>query len=151
MIMVPLYAISSLISLFSLGAAFVIDAIRDIYEVGRLLMIRRTCQGNVLMLFFLGFCNLLFLRPSPFISRRRTFSTHSTPRSTTKTTCIPYQSFQTRNRSKRPIYIPVLKTGHPSYVAHLHCYFLENDLIITYNRICSSQASFSSSHTYSQI
>ena len=36
MIMVPLYAISSLISLFSLGAAFVIDAIRDIYEVGSL-------------------------------------------------------------------------------------------------------------------
>jgi hypothetical protein len=34
MLMVPLYAISSLISLFSLGAAFVIDAVRDIYEVG---------------------------------------------------------------------------------------------------------------------
>jgi hypothetical protein len=33
MIMVPLYALSSLISLFSLDAAFVIDAIRDIYEV----------------------------------------------------------------------------------------------------------------------
>jgi hypothetical protein len=33
MIMVPLYAISSLISLFSLEAAFVIDVIRDIYEV----------------------------------------------------------------------------------------------------------------------
>lgn len=33
MIMVPIYAISSLISLFSLEAAFVIDAIRDIYEV----------------------------------------------------------------------------------------------------------------------
>ncbi|KAF7299868.1 hypothetical protein HMN09_00993900 [Mycena chlorophos] len=32
MIMVPLYAISSLISLFSLDAAFFIDAIRDIYE-----------------------------------------------------------------------------------------------------------------------
>ncbi|KAI0309821.1 organic solute transporter Ostalpha-domain-containing protein [Amylostereum chailletii] len=32
MIMVPLYAISSLISLFSLEAAFVIDALRDIYE-----------------------------------------------------------------------------------------------------------------------
>ncbi|KAF8876937.1 organic solute transporter Ostalpha-domain-containing protein [Infundibulicybe gibba] len=32
MIMVPLYAISSLISLFSVEAAFVIDAIRDIYE-----------------------------------------------------------------------------------------------------------------------
>jgi len=33
MVMVPLYAISSLVSLFSLEAAFVIDAIRDIYEV----------------------------------------------------------------------------------------------------------------------
>ncbi|KAI0051529.1 DUF300-domain-containing protein [Auriscalpium vulgare] len=32
MLMVPLYAISSLISLFSLEAAFVIDVIRDIYE-----------------------------------------------------------------------------------------------------------------------
>ena len=35
MVMVPLYAISSLISLFSLEAAFVIDAFRDIYEVCR--------------------------------------------------------------------------------------------------------------------
>lgn len=35
MLMVPIYAISSLISLFSLEAAFVIDAIRDIYEVCR--------------------------------------------------------------------------------------------------------------------
>lgn len=33
MVMVPIYAISSLISLFSVEAAFVIDAIRDIYEV----------------------------------------------------------------------------------------------------------------------
>lgn len=33
MVMVPLYAVSSLISLFSLEAAFFIDAIRDIYEV----------------------------------------------------------------------------------------------------------------------
>jgi len=33
MVMVPLYAISSLISLFSVEAAFFIDAIRDIYEV----------------------------------------------------------------------------------------------------------------------
>ncbi|KAF8504296.1 organic solute transporter Ostalpha-domain-containing protein [Russula emetica] len=32
MVMVPLYAVSSLISLFSLEAAFVIDAFRDIYE-----------------------------------------------------------------------------------------------------------------------
>ena len=35
MLMVPIYAISSLISLFSLEAAFVIDAIRDIYEARR--------------------------------------------------------------------------------------------------------------------
>lgn len=33
MLMVPLYAIASLISLFSLEAAFFIDAVRDIYEV----------------------------------------------------------------------------------------------------------------------
>ena len=33
MVMVPLYAMASLISLFSMEAAFVIDAIRDIYEV----------------------------------------------------------------------------------------------------------------------
>ncbi|KAI9456749.1 organic solute transporter Ostalpha-domain-containing protein [Russula earlei] len=32
MLMVPIYAVSSLISLFSLEAAFIIDAIRDIYE-----------------------------------------------------------------------------------------------------------------------
>ena len=33
MVMVPIYAISSLIALFSLEAAFVIDVVRDIYEV----------------------------------------------------------------------------------------------------------------------
>lgn len=33
MLMVPLYAVASLISLFSLEAAFFIDVIRDIYEV----------------------------------------------------------------------------------------------------------------------
>ena len=31
--MVPIYAIASFIALFSLEAAFVIDVIRDIYEV----------------------------------------------------------------------------------------------------------------------
>jgi hypothetical protein len=30
---VPLYALSSLIALFSLEAAFFIDAVRDLYEV----------------------------------------------------------------------------------------------------------------------
>jgi hypothetical protein len=38
MVMVPLYAISSLISLFSLEAAFVIDAVRDVYEVSTFLL-----------------------------------------------------------------------------------------------------------------
>jgi len=33
MLMVPTYAVSSLISLYSVEAAFVIDAMRDIYEV----------------------------------------------------------------------------------------------------------------------
>lgn len=33
MLMVPIYGIASFISLFSLDAAVVIDAIRDIYEV----------------------------------------------------------------------------------------------------------------------
>ena len=33
MLMVPIYAIASLIALFSLEAAFVIDVIRDVYEV----------------------------------------------------------------------------------------------------------------------
>jgi len=37
MVMVPMYAIASLISLFSVEAAFFIDAIRDIYEVSLLL------------------------------------------------------------------------------------------------------------------
>ena len=42
MIMVPLYAIASLISLFSLEAAFFIDAVRDIYEVSPLLNVLRS-------------------------------------------------------------------------------------------------------------
>ena len=33
MLMVPIYALASLISLFSLDAAFFIDVIRDVYEV----------------------------------------------------------------------------------------------------------------------
>jgi hypothetical protein len=33
MIMVPIYAIASFISIFSLNAAFAIDAVRDVYEV----------------------------------------------------------------------------------------------------------------------
>ena len=46
MVMVPIYAISSLIALFSLEAAFVIDAIRDIYEV-RQIRLRKLGNGVV--------------------------------------------------------------------------------------------------------
>ena len=38
MLMVPLYAIASFISLFSLEAAFFIDVVRDIYEVSYVLL-----------------------------------------------------------------------------------------------------------------
>lgn len=59
MLMVPLYAIASLISLFSLGAAFVIDAIRDVYEVGPYVFNSNNLSGqvhpaNVLVLFGLA-------------------------------------------------------------------------------------------------
>lgn len=33
MLMVPIYAIASFIALFSLEAAVIIDAVRDVYEV----------------------------------------------------------------------------------------------------------------------
>jgi hypothetical protein len=34
LVLVPVYSIASLVSLYSLDAAFFIDAVRDIYEVG---------------------------------------------------------------------------------------------------------------------
>jgi hypothetical protein len=40
---VPLYAISSLIAIFSLEAAFFIDAVRDLYEVRFCLDFARRC------------------------------------------------------------------------------------------------------------
>jgi len=40
---VPLYAISSLIAIFSLEAAFFIDAVRDLYEASRA---RRSCRST---------------------------------------------------------------------------------------------------------
>lgn len=56
MVMVPLYAVSSLISLFSLEAAFFIDVVRDIYEVR--LIIRR--QHMLLTTPSAGLCHILF-------------------------------------------------------------------------------------------
>ena len=43
MLMVPLYAISSLVSLHSVEAAFVIDAVRDIYEVRGIILRHPRC------------------------------------------------------------------------------------------------------------
>ncbi|KDQ10634.1 hypothetical protein BOTBODRAFT_486843 [Botryobasidium botryosum FD-172 SS1] len=56
MIMVPIYAIASLISLFSLEAAFVIDAIRDIYEAFVIY-----CFFNLLLAYLGGERSLLIL------------------------------------------------------------------------------------------
>ena len=61
MLMVPLYGISSLISLFSLDAAFFIDAVRDIYEVSSQIFM------TTLDLRFLlaGIRYLLLFQPAP--------------------------------------------------------------------------------------
>ncbi|KZV62240.1 DUF300-domain-containing protein [Peniophora sp. CONT] len=56
MVMVPIYAISSLISLFSLEAAFVIDALRDIYEAFVIY-----CFFNLLLNYLGGERSLLIL------------------------------------------------------------------------------------------
>ncbi|KAF8335120.1 DUF300 domain-containing protein [Amanita rubescens] len=56
MIMVPLYAIASFISLFSLEAAFVIDAIRDIYEAFIIY-----CFFSLLLSYLGGERSLLFM------------------------------------------------------------------------------------------
>ena len=63
--MVPLYGISSLIAIFSLEAAFVIDAIRDIYEVS--LPTKLEWYGTYGPS---GICNLLFLPTAAGLSRR---------------------------------------------------------------------------------
>jgi hypothetical protein len=51
MLMVPLYAVSSLISIFSLEAAFAIDAIRDVYEVRRSQQSSTNCSRDHLQAF----------------------------------------------------------------------------------------------------
>ena len=97
MVMVPLYAISSLISLFSVEAAFFIDAIRDIYEVrlfffttgsvdafgSKIPSYSPTDAGNYSEPLPTGLRDLLFLRSPAIISRWRTISPHPTPWSAT--------------------------------------------------------------------
>lgn len=90
MVMVPIYAIASFISLFSLEAAFVIDAIRDIYEVGRaywkhlLIVIEVADQG-----IFIGICDLLLLQSSFILPRRRKIAVDSVAWPTSENTPVP--------------------------------------------------------------
>lgn len=77
--MVPLYAISSFISLFSLEAGVIIDVIRDVYEVSPSACLDVAWTD----LSVAGVCYLLLLPPSPDLPRRRTVPTHPSLRSRT--------------------------------------------------------------------
>ena len=79
MLMVPIYAIASLIALFSLEAAFVIDVIRDIYEVQPQEPGIITEQANSLSRPS-GFCDLLFLSTLGRIHGWGTIPSHSSTR-----------------------------------------------------------------------
>ena len=79
MLMVPIYAIASLIALFSLEAAFVIDVIRDIYEVQtQELDSAISCADRLHRA--PGFCNLLFLPTLGRVYGRGTIPSYSSPR-----------------------------------------------------------------------
>ena len=83
MLMVPIYAIASLIALFSLEAAFVIDVIRDIYEVQPQEPDIATGWADPLSRPS-GFCDLLFLPTLGRIHGRGTIPSHSSTRKTSE-------------------------------------------------------------------
>ena len=112
MVMVPLYAIASWISLFSVEAAFFIDAIRDVYEVTSFLTHSASSQFPD-EYSLLGIRHILLLRPSTLLSRRRTLITHPPTRKTTKGTRLPCQLVQTRDGRQRSIYLSLPQTRHP--------------------------------------
>jgi hypothetical protein len=116
MLMVPIYAVSSLISLFSLEAAFVIDAIRDIYEVRRSVF-HYPLDYN----YFLGIRNLLLFPTIARIPWWRALVTHSCTRSPTQSPPFSGEYFPTRARCQRPLHILILETRNSSYV--LYCLF----------------------------
>ena len=90
MVMVPIYAIASFISLFSLEAAFVIDAVRDIYEVRVLLGEKSAFVFEVAdQGIFIGIRDLLLLQPSFILPRRRTIAVDFVARPTTENTPVP--------------------------------------------------------------
>ena len=78
MLMVPIYAIASLIALFSLEAAFVIDVVRDIYEV----RIQSDLPANEAhrQRHASGVCDLLFLPTLGRVHGRGTIPAHSSAR-----------------------------------------------------------------------
>jgi hypothetical protein len=93
LVMVPLYAVSSLISLFSLDAAFVIDAFRDIYEV-----CRPSFNFFWITTTLAGFCNLLLFPTSSRISRWGALPTHSGSWPPTKSHPLSLERVPTRDR-----------------------------------------------------
>ncbi|KAJ7301770.1 organic solute transporter Ostalpha-domain-containing protein [Mycena albidolilacea] len=106
MIMVPLYAVSSLISLFSLETAFFINAIRGIYE------------AFVIYAFF-----------TLLLPQRRARPPHAPPRPAPQGSHLPRLPVEEGDRRQRPIYISVfeardyvcvflLPTSFPFFVPH---------------------------------
>ncbi len=67
MLMPPLYAVASLISLIAPGKAVLIDAGRDVYEVRHYVLLTHPLVLNT----SLGVRDLLLLSPPTLISRRR--------------------------------------------------------------------------------
>ncbi len=93
MLMVPIYAVSSLISLFSLDVAFIIDAIRDVYEV--------RCHSPKLFRlrsFPLGLRNLLLFPAIARISRRGALAAHPSAWPPTQSTPFSHERIPARAR-----------------------------------------------------
>ena len=103
MLMVPLYAVASFISLFSLEAAFFIDVVRDIYEVS--LVYDSLFVG--LTRSWLGIRHLLFLRSPHSISRRREVAIDPLAWTTTEISRIPNEPVLERSGRERSIHFLV--------------------------------------------
>lgn len=90
---VPLYAISSLIALFSLEAAFFIDAVRDLYEVaGHRAVLPRTTK-----LIQVGVRNLHLLPTPHHLPRRRKIPSNHLTRTTAHPPSLPSQPLPSPN------------------------------------------------------
>ncbi len=92
MLMVPIYAVSSFISLVSLEAAVVIDAVRDIYEASV-----PSSTASSFAHTQLGIRHILLLCVTSIISRWRAIVTHPTARPPTQGAHISCQRLPARN------------------------------------------------------